>query len=158
MVTATPSEAGTQSLLRWRLDDAWKPAATGSSTYGGFRLPLCFYLLPGQAILPGQDLLPSPGSIAIQNVLPRPFLLTTLLGPFVVGSSLMAVKGSGPKHKSGERTYSFYLEMTQTKTIQNNSEAYGRCATNKVNFPQRKEGKGLPKYGSQSETTIDSCP
>jgi hypothetical protein len=26
------------------------------------------------------------------------------------------------------------------------------------NYPQKPCGKKLPKYGSQSETTIDSCP
>ena len=46
-------------------------------------------------------------------------------------SIVTAVKGSGH-----ERTYSF-IQVTPTKTI------------NKVNFPHRKEGKGLPKYGSR---------
>jgi hypothetical protein len=47
--------------------------------------------------------------------------------------------------------------MMPTKTINNpktNRDAI--VPTNKDNFPHRKEGKGLPKYGSQSETMIEN--
>ena len=47
------------------------------------------------------------------------------------------------------------------KTINNtktNREAQRQSAIKKVNFPPGQVGKKAPKYGSQSETTIDSCP
>ena len=47
----------------------------------------------------------------------------------------------------------------QDKEQGNDCEAYlGYNATNKDNYPQIQKEKRLPKYDSQSETTIDSCP
>ena len=48
--------------------------------------------------------------------------------------------------------------MTPTRTINNPKTTVKLKAivpTNKDNYPSRQVGKGLPKYGSQSETTID---
>ena len=54
----------------------------------------------------------------------------------------------------GECTYSF-IYMTPTKTINNPKTTVKLKAivpTNKDNYPQGQVGKGLLKYGSQSET------
>ena len=64
------------------------------------------------------------------------------------------------KAQRGKRTYSFISDdadknNNHTKTTVNPK---GYTATNKDNFPHPQVGKGVPKYGSQSETTIDSCP
>ena len=53
----------------------------------------------------------------------------------------------------------YYIELnTKYKvTKKNNRNGSVRYKT-ESNYPQHPCGQELPKYGSQSETTIDSCP
>ena len=64
------------------------------------------------------------------------------------------------KVQHGKRTFELYLKITPTKgRTKKQPWSFGLCALNnyKVNFPQNRWGKRVPKYGSQSVTTIDSC-
>ena len=65
------------------------------------------------------------------------------------------------KVQRGERTFPLLIQMTPNKkisTTKTNRESHKQSALNKVNLPQTQVGKRVPKYGSQSETTIDGCP
>ena len=74
---------------------------------------------------------------------------------------VMAVERRGPRCSVVSVHFHLLIKMKPNKTnntTKTNREAQRLCALNKVNFPQRQVEKGLPKYCSQPETTIDSCP
>ena len=123
------------------------------------RSPGCLHLFPWEAIPSSQDLLPCVGSLAVQDVLPCPVLSSTLLGPLLVGGSVTAVQMRRPRC-SVVSVHFLYLNQNDAKlnTTKTNREAQKQSALNRVNLPQTQVGKRVPKYGSQSETTIDSCP
>jgi hypothetical protein len=58
-----------------------------------------------------------------------------------------------------ERTFSFYFKNVAKKTRNNNRDAYrDSVPQTKLTTHKDRWEKVLPKYGSQSETTIDGCP
>ena len=57
------------------------------------------------------------------------------------------------------RLFELNTEITKITKRKNEFETVlsGRDTKTENNYPQNTGGKRLPKYGSQSETTIDSC-
>ena len=82
--------------------------------------------------------------------------------PFVVGSSVTGVflEMTGPKLSFVSVQFYFIYINVANKTRNKETTVklnLSNSATNKDNYPQMQKEKRLPKYDSQSETTIDSC-
>ena len=75
--------------------------------------------------------------------------------------TVTAVKRSGPKCSVVSVHVPFILENDANKTTneENNREAHRAIVPlTKITTHTERREKGLPKYDSQSETELDSCP